>query len=308
MKTSMWFEELPVLGKLPPEKAAIKLRELGDEETANILETAHRGMSAKSTFALLEGLFKPKAWQHTAHAFGYLAPASPGSERLPILHAGNIAADSTLKNSRLKISLNRLRVAGYPGGGMHRILFDFYALNQLPTLTEELHFNSTCRVQEGEQAGIIGYPIFIGLNVGTEGLAFRCYTVNVKNDADETFLNFLESDVAKTGLRLAAVAQPSLGPFVKLAMGLTKSIAQRNRNVPVQDFYLGLDFSRTAMGARLAEGDYVAVQIPETLQSAWNWDQWGYDPNNGHIVNRTNPTRLCPYNYAVIGVSRYEGT
>jgi hypothetical protein len=108
-------------------------------------------------------------------------------------------------------------------------------------------------------------------------------------------------------LKLATVAQPALGPFVKLAMGVTKSIAQRNRNVSVQDFYLGLDFGGTAMGARLALGDYIAVQIPEGLQTIWNWAEWVYDPNNGHIANKENPTQLIPYNYIVFGISRYEG-
>jgi hypothetical protein len=40
----------------------------------------------------------------------------------------------------------------------------------------------------------------------------------------------------------------------------------RNRNVPVQDFYLGLDFSAIPMRARLAQGSYLAVQISEALQ------------------------------------------
>ena len=143
--------------------------------------------------------------------------------------------------------------------------------------------------------------------MGTEGVALRCFTVNVKNDADESFLAFLESDVAKAGLKLATVAQPSLAPFVQITKGLTTTIAQRNRNVPVQDFYLGLDFTGTTMGARLAIGDYIAVQIPESLQTVWSWQDWVYDPNNGHIVDRTDPTQLIPYNYVVFGVSRYEG-
>jgi hypothetical protein len=40
-----------------------------------------------------------------------------------------------------------------------------------------------------------------------------------------------------------------------MALGLTKALASRHDNVPVQDFYLGLDTSGTPMGARLAEGD-----------------------------------------------------
>jgi hypothetical protein len=292
----------PVIGSLSAAVAAAKLEELGDSESALALSSAPPNAKGFWPFA-----GKPKAWQHTAHTFGFLAPAGPGSEPLPIRFAGNIAADQTLKNSRLKISLNRLRVADYPGNGIHRVLFDFSAKNQLPTVTEELHFTSTARAQEGEEAAYIGYPIFVGLSVGTEGVAFRCYTVNVKNDSDEKFLDFLESDVATSGLKLATIAQPALAPFVKMTFGITKTIAQRNRNVPVQEFYLGLDFGGTAMGARLAQGDYIAVQIPENLQTLWSWSEWVYDPNNGHIVKKDDPNRLIPYNYVVFGVSRYEG-
>ena len=76
----------------------------------------------------------------------------------------------------------------------------------------------------------------------------------------------------KAGLRLAETAQPAIAPLAGMALGLTRSIAQRNRNVSVQDFYLGLDFAGTSMGARLAQGDYIAVQIPEALKVVWDDD------------------------------------
>ena len=309
MTTSTWFDDLPVLGALPPEEAAAKLREIGESEAATALEDAEISEGTTKFGGLrMRWPFQDKPWQHTAHAFGYLAPASPGSDPLPIQHAGNIAADATLKNGRVRITLDRLRVADYPGGSTHHVLFDFYAQNQVPDTVEHLHFNATYRVREGEQAAIIGYPVFVGLNVGTEGVAFKCFTVNVKNDADEAFLGFLESDVFKGGLKLAATAQPAIGLFSETVLGLTKAIARRNRNVPVQDFYMGLDFSTIVMGARLAEGSYIAVQIPETFQTVWDWSEWVYNPANGRIANSENPTQLIPYNYLVFSVSRYEGS
>ena len=42
---------------------------------------------------------------------------------------------------------------------------------------------SGCRMRAGEQAPIMDYPIFVGLNVGSEGVAFRCHTVNVRTTA-----------------------------------------------------------------------------------------------------------------------------
>ena len=91
-----------------------------------------------------------------------------------------------------------------------------------------------------------------------------------------------------------------------MALALTKSIAKRNRNVSVQDCYLGLDFAGTAMGARLL-GDYIAVQIPENLKRVWYWDDWIYEPRTGLIVLRADPNALIPYNYVVFGVSRFDG-
>jgi hypothetical protein len=154
-------------------QAAAKLREVGEEDAAASLEAGQE--AAPHTFKRPSWWpFQDRPGQHTAHAFGYLAPASASSAPLPIQHAGNIVADPALKNGSIKITLDRLRVAAYPGGGMHRVLLDFYAQNQVPGQVEHLHFNATYRVREGEQAAILGYPIFVGLNVGSVGVAFRC--------------------------------------------------------------------------------------------------------------------------------------
>ena len=252
--------------------------------------------------------FQDKPWQHTAHAFGYLAPAVAPGGPLGLVAAGMIPKERELeKGARLKITLDRLRVAAYPGGGTHRILFDFYAQNQVPGTVEHLHFNITCRVREGEQAAVLGYPIFVGLNVGAEGVAFKCFTVNVKNDEDEALLGFLDSDVFKGGLKLAQTLQPAIAPLSGMAMALTRTLAGRHQNVPVQEFYLGLDFSDIPTRARLAEGSYVAVQIPETMETVWNWQDWVYQPGSGQVVKKENERELIPYNYLVFGVSRYAG-
>ena len=65
-------------------------------------------------------------------------------------------------------------------------------------------------------------------------------------------------------------------------------------------------YSTIATRARLTEGSYITAQIPEKLQTVWDWSEWVYNPNNGQIVNQANATQLIPYNYVVFGVSRYE--
>ena len=275
---------------------------MAEEAAAAALESA-AGRPARFGVADLWP-FGDRAWQHTAHSIGFLPAGGPSGA---VLGVGEVAADSSLKNQRITIALNALRVADYPGGGTHRVLFDFYARNQVPGAAEDLHFNATYRVREGEHAAVRGYPIFVGLGVGAAGVALQFHTVNVKNDADEAFLDVLEGDAFKQGLKLATTAQPAIAPLAGLALALTKSVAKRNRNVSVQDCYLGLDFAGTAMGARLAEGDYIAVQIPESLGLVWDWGAWVYAPASGLIVSRAEPATPIPYNYVVFGVSRYDG-
>jgi hypothetical protein len=307
-----WFDDVPVIGHRPPAEAARMLRDIGETEVASRLEQPQE--ATIRSFGLgttLQGMwndaFGPCLWRYTAHAFGYIAPHAPGAAApLPIHHAGNIAPDVSLRGQRVKITLNWLRVANYPGSGMHRVLFDFYARNQSRGPDADLHFNATYRVMEGQQAGIIGYPIFVGVNVGEQGLAFRCFTVNVRNDADEGFLDLLESDAFKQGLEVTKAVQPAIKPFAEMAYGLTRAVAKRNRNVPVQDVYMGLDFSEVPGRARLAEGAYIAVQVPDALSQIWNWQDWSYDPTNGNIVASDNITAPLPYNFLVLGISRVD--
>jgi hypothetical protein len=283
------FDLPPPLGSLPDEQVAEALREMGDPDAADKFKM---------------GAIAP--WQHTQHNYGYVqADQQDGNGMCPVTHAGRIAPDLTLIDKRIKVTLDRLRVADYPGGGEHEILFKWYAENQLPGgQAEQVSFNQAFRAQEGESVGIIGYPIVRGLNVSHEGAAFKCYTVNVKNRRDETVMEVLESDTAKAGLKLLETAQPSLIPFVPIAIGITKMIASRNRNRAVQDFFMGLDFtdfSTVPTRARLRQGSYIVVQ----KDGHWTWQDYLYDPQSGHFVHRGNPESLIPYNYVVFGVSKY---
>jgi hypothetical protein len=304
---SDWLSRLPVIGKLPPAEAAAKLREIGEDEIADSLIDTPQ--PAGESFKLLPSSDKRRRenFLNTGHAIGYLAPVDgPRSGLMPIRHAANIEPDDTLKGARIKITLDGLRAADYPGRGIHHILFGFSASNQTDQCPE-VHFNATYRAAEGEPAAVLGRPIFTGLLVGTEGLLLKCATVNVLNEDDEKLIHFLDSGVFSAGLRLLTTAQPVLAPFSALAVGLTETIANRHRNITVQGVELGLDFSRIAPRPRLAEGSYIAVQLPERQRREWRWDQWGYDPASGCIVNVDQPDQLVPNNYIVVGISRYEG-
>ena len=304
------FPDITVVGKMQPEAAAAKLRELGDDEAAAaiIQNEAKSDAGAKfQTFGIADAIgFGARAWRHTSHVFGHLAPGGPTHSPQPLHHAGNIDADLSLRKARVNISLGAIRVADYPGSGTHQILFDFYGQTSSGESVNHLHFNTLLRAREGDDVAVLGYPIFVGLSVGDQGVSFGCLTVNVRNEEDEQFLSFLESDIFKSGLKLLETAQPALAPLAASAENIAKGMAKRYRNVAVQNFLMGLDFSTNRFGARLAEGSFIAMQVPSEIQRAWNWDDLAFNPANGQIVNVKEPAQPTPYNYIIFNVSRFS--
>ncbi len=123
----------------------------------------------------------------------------------------------------------------------------------------------------------------------------------MKNEDDEKLLEFLEGDTFKGGLKLIETVNPLVPIITSVAIGLTKMIASRNKNIPVQDFYMGLDFTKTATRARLSQGSYIAVQVPQAEN--WDWSTWVFNPTNGQIVSKDKTTETIPYNYLVFSVS-----
>lgn len=295
------LRDLKVIGEYDdPEAIASKLQQMNDPEF--VVEDNVREKGVEEIFKLFNSI-PNQPWSHATHQFGYIAARRQGStESQAIQHPSSITADPSLKNSRLNIRLDRLRIHKYPGGGIHNVLVAFAARNQVANSQEFVSFSQTYRVPEGQSAGIAGYPVFIGLNAGSQGIAFECSTVNVKNEADKAVLSALESSAFQTGLELLTTAQPAIAPFTTLTLGLVKAFAGRNENVPVQKFYLGLDFEDGVMGIRLAEGNYIAVQVPD--ETTIDWNKWIYEPELGAIVHKADSSPL-EYNYLVFRVSRY---
>jgi hypothetical protein len=86
-------------------------------------------------------------------------------------------------------------------------------------------------------------------------------------------------------------------------LGVVKLLAQRHENVAVQKLYLGLDFEDSAMGCRLTEGNYIAVQVAD--ETVIDWNKWIYKPEVGAIVHKADSSKL-DYNYVIFRISRYE--
>lgn len=246
----------------------------------------------------LQGKLRP--YEHKEHQIGYLGfGASTGTSVTP---AANIQPNKSLK--RIIVRLDHLYIHDYPGRGARRIMFKFEAKNQLTSTGEEdVTFSQIYDAMEQQGAPVIGFPIFIGLNVGPHGVGFQGGTINVENDSDRAALNFMNSGPFKNGLQLLTTAQPAIAPFAGTITGMTELILKRNENRKVQDFFLGLDFDENAaFGARLAEGNYIVVQAPS---SAFQWGDWTYDAESQRVLHKTAKT-MIPFNYVCFRVTKMQ--
>jgi hypothetical protein len=294
-------DAIPVIGRLPPAEIAERLAAMGDDETA--AEIRRGGGQDTGLEAWTFG--PPRPWQHTAQQIGFVAlPADNSAALLPIVPGGSVQPAPGLMNQRISIKLDRLNVRDYPGKGVHQVMVVFKAQNQLPQAPEPATFSQTYRVQHGQTAAVVGYPVFVGLNTGAAGVAFEVFTINVKNNDDAALLGLLESDLFRSGLSLLSSFQPAIGPFSTLVMGMAGAFLKRHENVKVQHHYLGLDFSPAALSVRLAEGNYVVAQVP--TDSTLNWSEWVLDRSSGGLLRQADRQPL-PHNYLVFRVEQYAG-
>lgn len=280
------------LGNLPPAQIAKYLLDIGDDlAAAEILQEGPAGQGY---------IFDRHVYLGSDALYGFI---EPGSDE--VTPASGIAADHSLKNKRLKITLDRFFVKNYPGGGQHRVLCEFAGKNQVPGEVEELRFATTCHARDGEGAAISALPIFLGVNAGQNGISFEGRTINVSNSTDDLVLDVLESETFKQGLSLIHSAQPAIKPFSKLAEGVVKLALSRNKNRQVHSFGLGLDFGTNSTSARLRCGSYIVIQIGSAAN--WDWSLFRWDRGTNSIVARTSSgVARTAWNYMVFGVSTFD--
>ncbi|MDQ2857759.1 MAG: hypothetical protein M3R53_03780 [Candidatus Eremiobacteraeota bacterium] len=295
------------LADLPPERAAAKLRAVGEFDAAAARENSDDSSSdgGAKTFGFgLGSVFglETNAWALPVDVFGYIPPGATG-DLIDIVDVSQVRPQVELRGTRVNVTLQRMRTYDLPGRGEHTICFDFSTENWIGKTMEEAHYSVSTTATDGNFAAITNFPMFRGLGLGSEGLSLHWRLINVKSESDEQLLNFIHSDVVQTGLKLVATAQPALGLLGSVADGLAKYLNSSDNNAIVQDKRLGLDYSPNAGGAGLACGSYVAVQA---TQSAWqDWSRWAYDTRNALIVSRDGSA--VPYNYLMFGIDRYSG-
>ncbi len=292
-----FFDNSDSIGNLPAHEIAHYLRSIGDEEAAQ--RFAQKGASGQG---LAAKIFNLDQYAYTGAILGYI-PEETSGEMVNIQDATSMTGDVSLKGKRVKITLDKFYVESYPGLGTHQVLCEFAGKNQATQASEEMRFALTTDVQDKSSAAISGKPLFVGVNVGNDGLALEGRTVNVRSSADEFVLSALNNDTFKNGLSLLASVQPALKPFSKLAESVVSGVVKRAQNLQVFQFSLGLDFSSTSTSAKLRRGSYVVVQGEDSL---WDWDDFVWKRSSMSIVHRDEAAPLH-FNYMVFGVADFSG-
>lgn len=294
----MPFSKADSLGAQSPGRIADYLNEIGDHEGA--LQFTPGAPSGQALFGV------KRAYTHSSMIVGFIPEADGQSPMcVPIVGVSSVDGDKTLVGQGIKVSLDKLYVSEYPGSGTHTILCEFSAKNQIPNDKEELRYALRTDASDRSGASISGTPIFMGLNVAEDGIAFAGRLVNVRNSLDDALLATFESPIFKTGLTLLSTAQPALKPLASLATSSVKMIMERKKNCQVHSFNLGLDFASGATSARLACGSYVVAQSDD--HGTWDWSNFEWNRDAMSLQLKANTATDPGFNYVVLGVSRFSG-
>lgn len=278
---------------------AAYLREVGDNIRADELMT-YQAHDEKDSFArrnFSDARFR--RFTRTSNICGFL-PAR-GSDRL--LPVTMVPPDKNLLGMPIKVTLDSLHVAQYPGRGLHSLLFDFAFQGQNPGGDPLVfHYNAKFCANDGETVPVHDFPLFHGFSPSSDGIVFGFQTINIASGLDEGLLDFLESDEFTLGVSLVSTVTPLLGQLSQIAMSLTTWFARRSKNVKVQEFRQGLGFTASQLGGGLAEGYYVVVQIPVEYERDWAWDDWVVDQTVQCLVQRDDRIRVLDFNHLIFGI------
>lgn len=283
------------LGAQNPRAVIKYLRDIGDDEAADKLHA--KGGTG-------QGLSLPwndQVYGYTGVLIGYIPPTAP-KVMSDIENAVTLPPDPSLKNSRVKITLERLYVHCYPGMGQHEIICEFTGKNQAGGEQEEMQFALTTKANDGAAASINGAPIFLGVTVGNNGIAFEGRTINVGSKGDEDFLAALSGGSFRDGLSLLTTVQPALKPFVGLASSVVGAVLKRSKNKQIHSFNLGFDFSESQTSVALRHGSFAIVQ---TDDHDWDWSNLAWNASSQRIVRKDTYASI-PFNYLILKISPFE--
>ncbi len=286
------FEEGASLAFEPEEAIAAYLDDIEDLEAAAALRRkVVRGQSIASLLGLEYAI--------SAHHYGYISESETG--RAPIVPATSVKPDPDLVNTAVKVTLEKFYVESYPGIGRHTILLEVLGRNQAGSEAEDLRFTSVVEANDRDSVAIAGIPLFVGLRVPPDGIAFKGRTIGLRSSGDAMIVDALKSGAFQSGMKLLGHVQPVIPQFVQLAAGVTAGLAKRRLNKQIQTFQLGLDFSDQSTAPSLRLGAYVVVQAPD--DGSWSWSDWIYDFDRSNVVHAETGNQ-APYNTMVFRISK----
>lgn len=293
-----------VLGAMDEKDMETKLKQLAPGKAAMPQEF---GIGSTVTDWVRENLTADAAWKHTDNLYGFIPTHATPDGPIEIKPIQKAPKSPGLIGRGLRVTLDRLYVADYPGSGVHHVLFNFSTVHLVEDgkQKEQVHFDATYLTRQQEHAQVNGSTIFLNLNVGEDGFNMKVRTVNVKNEDDTKLIAFLQTETFKQGLQLARSFNPVVAQVSDTAVSIFKFLSDpsREKNYPVQQFELGLDFSDIVTHGRLAEGSYVIIQYPGSKIPDWSWDSVAYDIGSARIYLKADRQKAFPYNYVILSIS-----
>ncbi len=292
------FGSVKQVSDLPEDRLIEQLKILNEDE----VRTQLRGGAprvATDTFGpgsgLVEWIVYP--FRNVTHLVGFFDGAGP-------LRSASEAPDPLQPGVSVRMLLDRLHVHRYPGFGPHSILFEATLVWDTGEKDgAKAHFARQLTVGRGA-AAIGGWPLFSEMTVPERGITLAFQTINLSSRLDKALAEALGSKEFDQGLKLVTGSLPAVAQVSSLVRGLIEWSASRSDNCAVQQVDIGLDARKPgAPGARLAEGSYVFLQVPQTMADVWYFDEWEWNSDKNAIVNRDNGDPLAA-NHFIVSVSR----
>lgn len=295
-----WFGPATPISDWPAEKVVGYLREVGEDAMGDefAASQAERSVGTFGAGRIFKSMFN--RFIATTSVCGFLPVR--GTDRL--VPVSKVTPDPALVGAPLRVTLDSLHVAKYPGRGTHTLLFDFALQSQQPEGKAPIyHYNAKFRAGNGETAPVHDFPLFHGFPAVEQGLTFGFDIINLESSFDRGLLDFLDSDEFKLGLSLLNLS-PVVGQVSQMCAGMARWLAGQSKNAPVQAFRQGLGFATSRLAGGLAEGYYAVAQIPAESQRDWDWNDWAIDPALQCLVRRDSSATVLDFNHFIFGLHR----
>lgn len=298
-----------LFSELKTSEAISILSEIGDTESAFELDNLIKENPENANVIIndIPDIKFNKAWKIKEHAFGYLDNENQVENKIPIINALTMEADTSLKGERINIRVGTINIYRYPGifGGEHEILFEFSAKHSPDdgSTDEDIKYTQKYTLRNHGGGGKQGLQVLQGLRVPNNGIDFFLNTIYISNKSEEKVVKFLNSSIFNSGLELISTVNPLVKEVAGYATGITEYLTEEKKNKIIQEIGLGFDFSGNTGVASLKKGEYIAVQ---TKKEDLNWSEWYYDTNDSLIKPNNGSVERLPRNFLSFIISEYE--